>query len=149
MSATDSILTAVKEALEATGALDEVWVGGMVDPRGRPSSELLGVGIEPGPAVVEHLWDSGPGGGPVVTVRAALRVVVRHVDPEIRDQHADRLTAVVRNALDGQKLGAGNWPDFTRVGSWTWLPPSSEQREILAAFETKFLEAGWASADDS
>lgn len=149
MSAPNAILNAVKEALEATGAFDEVWTGGLVDPRGRPSGELLGVGIEPGLVAAEQLWDAGPAGQPIVTVKAALRVVVRHVDPQIRDAEADRLTAVVRNALDGQSLAAANWPDFTRVGAWNWLPPSAEERQVLAAFETRFLEPAWASADAS
>lgn len=141
-----AVLEAIRAALEATREFDVVWDAGEDDPRGRPAKDLLAVGVEAGPATAETLGDAGPDGLTIVTLRASLRIVVRRDDAALRDADARRLLAVARNALDGRKLVATGWPDWARVLDWRELPAVDVERQVLATYQHRWHEEGWAAA---
>ena len=136
----------IRARLEATGEFEEAWIPGLEDDRGNPTSQAFIASIEPASSVIYEAGDSVEIGGQVVTATINIRMVVRHEDPIIRDETAERLLNVCRNTLFGQSLAGFTFTQKTRVRRWQWLKPISIERRINMVLETDYLDDGQAVA---
>jgi hypothetical protein len=141
------IRRAVADALNATGAFDAVWIADPDDPTGNAASNWRAAGIRPGATTLLQGFDGAAGGGLVYRCQIPLTLVSRHEDQQVRDELAEELLNVARNALNGRGLGGLAIAQQTIVRSWTWMPPSPPERQVRAVIELHYLEEGWASSD--
>ena len=147
MSAEHDILNAARDLLDATNEFSDIWLPGLDDPRGKPASELLFCGLEPGASRVVTGFDSEPWGAVVYETRIPIEIEVRNADGEIRDETADRLLEVVKNTLDGQSLAGFTFPGKTYITQWQRAKARPPTRRITATLVCQYLEEGWAAGD--
>lgn len=136
------IRAAIRDALAATRCYDGVYLSGLPEDFGQSSGRLLVAVVEPGGARVESPWDAAPEEGLVVRGSAALTLIARHEDPEIRDQDAEWLVAIACNALNGQTLAGVTSPQFSMVESWRALPAQAPERRFQATFNYLYFVEG-------
>lgn len=147
MSRERDIRQAVVDLLTATGEFDEVSLGDS-DPRGKSASNFKLATVDPASTRANDQWDAAPFGGSLLDCRIMLGISVRANDPKLRDDEAERLLNVVRNALNGAALVDGyTMPDFTKVKNWSWKTASADQRDLTATLDVRYLEEGWDAAD--
>jgi hypothetical protein len=132
----------VHDLLDQTGAFDGVYLSGLPEHRGRRAGESRSVCIEPAETTRSDPSDAWQG-DPLLTCRLNLVFLVRHEDPQIRDDTAELLLNVAADALGGNTLGDAALPSRTRIQSWAWLPPSAPERRITAVLEYQYLIDGW------
>lgn len=146
MSRERDVRQAVVDLLAATGEFHDVTLGDS-DPRGRAASDLRLATVDPSSTSSDDQWDGGPDGGSVLDCRILVTVYVRAADPKLRDDAAERLLNVVRNAVNHQSLGDLTLPDFTKIKTWTWRPAQGGERSIVCVLSVRYIEEGWTSAD--
>jgi hypothetical protein len=141
------IRNAVHDLLMATHAFDEVWLPGMQSPRGKAASDIRACAIDPKRTTTLSGFDAAEIGAWIYRCQIGLTVVVRNDDEQLRDETAEQLLNLVRNALDGVSLGGITLLEKTWVGDWTWLNPQPPERKIQATLTCEYLEEGWEVAD--
>lgn len=140
---------AAGELLAATGEFHCVAVGGEVFANGAAASDLAFALIDPMDTQEADEHDAAPWGASILKSRCSLVVGSRHSDPILRDDRAERLLNVARNALNGKSLGDFTMPDFTKVSRWSWQRAADSERRISCTLAFTYLEEGWDDADVS
>jgi hypothetical protein len=143
------VRNAIVSALTTTGAFDSggVWITGLPEDSGAPSSDFAAVAIEPVSSTQEDRWDSQTDGGLIVTSRVTITVLNRNADAQLRDEGAEMLLDMAADALNGQSLAGLTLPGLTRFMSWTWQPPMAPERRIAATFTYSYIVEGWDGYD--
>lgn len=149
------IRNAIRDALVATDAFDAVWLGAptegtsafdrlaIIDPVGAgiaSSAHHAGAIAETGRLGTGLGWDDRADSLLDYTGTAKLTLIARDEDPQIRDEMAEQLLAVLCNAVNGQVLVPGfTIPAKTIVAHWTWKDASPPERQIEATVSYGFL----------
>lgn len=124
------MLKLIAAALVATGEFDDVRTSGPPEERGTPSEESRLATLE------LKGWreeDQSNDYAAVIqdrTITFTLVIAVRHEDPDLRDDEADRLCQVCANAINGRSFGGVNIPDHTRLLSGVYHPAQSPERRL-------------------
>jgi hypothetical protein len=145
------VRNAIFDALTATNEFSTggVWITGLPEDSGSPASEQCAVAIEPNATRQEDLWDAAADGELLVTSTIKITVLYRGLDIQLRDEAAERLIDVVRNALNGNGFGGMTLTQTARVAGWTWLPTTTPERRITTMYSYQYLEPGWQTADET
>jgi hypothetical protein len=136
---------AIRDALLATGAFADVWLSGLPESYGGAASDLTAAAIEPVATSLTTGWDAPLAGGLDYTARLNAVLLARHEDPQLRDELAEQLLAVLHNAINGQSLAGITLPGKTLVQSWAWQPAAPPERRIAAIVSYSYLVTweGW------
>lgn len=142
---------AIRDALDATGAFAVVSVSGSLpEDQGLGASELTAAIIQPDTDTWQGGWDAQPEGLVELVATAIVTVLVRHEDPQARDERAEQLVMLVANAVNGAMLVPGyNVPGKTRVQRWRWQPARPPERRIAIPVQWTYLVDGWQEFDTS
>jgi hypothetical protein len=140
------VRNSIRDALEATGVFDGVYLSGLPENRGERSGNAQAVSIEPSETFQGDEWDD-TSGALVMTSRVILTFLARHEDPQIRDEIVESLLNVAANALNGKRLADLTLIPLTRFRSWNWQKPVAPERRIVAVLEYQYLVDGWAGFD--
>ena len=97
----------------------------------------------------DDLTDSSIDGDLTITSTVGILLAYRASadEPQLRDEGAENLLQYTRKALNGQGFGELCYTETARVTGWTWQPPASAERKILATFTYQFEDSGWEAAD--
>lgn len=150
------VLNAIRSALIATNAFDDqgVFLWGFNNAADEGADKTRAVAIIPLDGAEEDLYDDVLAGQMFETDRCKLVILVRDGDDRQRDEDADRLLNVCKDALNGNALnavmGAQNlYPQWTKILRWSRKEPTPPQREIEAIFQFRFDAPTWVSFDTS
>jgi hypothetical protein len=143
------IRNAIRSLLLDTDAFDTVWLTGTPDRASTPSSSQCLAIIEPESSEFTPTWDSALLGGVIVTSKVTISIVVRHPDPQTRDELAEQLFNIAGDTLNGQPLGGFVNPQMTRFVAGIWHKAIPPEREISSTFTYQYILNGWDSADEA
>jgi len=142
---------AIASILDATNAFDGIYLRSISEVPSRRAADTRAVSIEPDSVDFSDPWGddhSNPNsssGALIVTGRLCLTFMVRHDDPDCRDDAAELLVNLACNALNDQSLADLTMPPFTRFQSLKWLPPEPPERRISATFAYRYSVDAWNS----
>ena len=117
-----------------TGAFDSVWIWGLPEDYGSAASGLAAAAIEPSSSDQTDRWDDASDGSLLVTSLVTITLLIRHEDPQLRDEAVELLFDTAADALNGQSLAGLTLPSLTRFLSWRWEKPAAPERRITAIF---------------
>jgi hypothetical protein len=150
------IRNAIRSALVATDAFDDggVVLWGFRDASDQGADRTRAVSILPGPGKEDDKWDGVLDGQMLEMDHARLIIRVRDEDIQKRDEDADRLLNICKDALNGAALNTvlGEpviYPQWTKIISWDWREPTPPQREIECVFQYLFDAPTWTGFDTS
>lgn len=139
---------AVRDTLLSTGVFDAVWTGGLDEPRGRTTSEVVSCGIAKDNIMTDPQWDTAPWGAFLVHMKLKLQVAVRHPDPDTRDSIADDCIAVIQDKLNGKPVpGITVVPDMSYVRLITYDKPTSGEIRLACVYHVFYLKPGWDGSE--
>jgi hypothetical protein len=140
------VRNAIKELLDVTGAFDGVYLSGLPEDRGERSGDLRAAAVEPDSTAASGRWDD-VAGALVMTATAAITLIARDEDPQLRDEAAELLLNTAAAVLNGRSLAGATLPGSTRIRSWAWQKPAAPERRIVAKLEFQYLVEGWGGLD--
>lgn len=137
MSRERDVRNAMRDALLATSAFDDVLIGRDVEDYGAG-----GIGawcrIDPIGDSGRGMWDEGD--ELEVTSKVKITITARHEDQQMRDEMAERLVNVARNAINDQSHASLTMPGLTGFDSARWLPPKHPARQVEATFSYRYFQ---------
>lgn len=140
---------AIRTALLATNAFDEVWIWGLPEQYGTGASKQAAAAIDPQATAENDLYDDE--GAIEYRCTITITLLYRNEDPQARDEGAELLLNCAQNALNGAALQSLDLPDLisakTRFNGWAWQPAVAPERRIRAVFMATYLLDGWNSLD--
>ena len=137
---------AAKDALNATGQFDAVYLSGLPEDYGQAAGQLRVAVIEMGNEFrVNDLWDSAQDGGLTVDGEAHITVLVRDQDPQVRDELAELLINVISNTLNGVAMDSWTTEQTSFVMRWRPIPSQAPERRMMAVYEYQYFVEGWTS----
>lgn len=144
------IRNAIKAALIATNAFNEVFLTGLPERYGFGADKVAAAVIEPSSTSKQHIWDDAPWGGVTYTCDIVVTLLYRAIDPQLRDEAVERLLDMAVNAIAGQALVPGlTIPAKTEIVTWRWEKAVHPERRITATFQVGYLVEGWDQLDTS
>jgi hypothetical protein len=141
------VRNAIQTTLLATGQFDTVWMTGLSEDYGQGADELRAVAIDPVNSSERDDWDSSTAGGVLIQSTVTIMILVRHIDPQLRDEAAELLLDTVANTLNGQSLAGLTLPPWTRITNWRWLDATAPERRIQATLQYSYIVEGWENFD--
>ncbi len=141
MSRERDIRNGIAELIETTGEFDEAYLGSW-EERGRPTSDIKAVCIEPDRTGRGQGWDDEITGGWEYNCKISLDLAVRIDDPIQRDEEVERLLGVLQNTLNGVSIAGFTLAQKTYITDWTWVTPLGPERHIKAVLQADYLVEG-------
>ena len=143
------VRTAACQALAATGAFESVYPYAMPEDRGRRAGDLRAAVVAPINGSNTQEYDDITTGRPLCRMTFHVIVLARDDDAQTRDEAADRLLSVVKNALNGVSLAGLTFPFTTMVRSVQWLQPTPPERSVRAVVEAAYEVPDWNAFNTS
>jgi hypothetical protein len=127
------VLTAIRDAIAATGEFDGVFMSDLPEERGRSGGDHNAAWVSP--QTWEESSDFEDPGQTVLTRKVGwtLTLMVRRQDPEARDRELTRLLSVAQNAVDGQSVGGLTLPAWTRLKSGRYEKARPPERRLISS----------------
>ena len=139
------VRNAAIEALLATHAFEGVYPYVMPEDRGRRAGDLRAAVVAPVNGSNTLEYDDVSGGNPLCRMSFNVIVMCRDDDAQVRDDAADRLLSVARNAINGMSLAGLTFPFMTIVRNHQWIAPTPPERQIRLLVEAAYEVPGWTS----
>lgn len=141
------VRNAIRDALEASGAFSDVRMTSP-DDFGIPASDLAAAAIEPLSGREVDRWDGSSETGVLVEEKCLVTLLYRSNDPIARDNGAELLLQVLKNAVNGTSLAGLTVPDKTYVDEWRFLAAKHPERRVRAQVSYWYLQ-GWNDNDET
>jgi hypothetical protein len=137
------VLEAVRDAIEATGEFDGVFLPDLPEERGTSSGDGNAAWVSP------LNWDESdefqdPGDLAVLVRKVGwtLTLMVRRGESLARGRELSRLVAVCQNAVSGQSVGGLTIPAWTRLKSGRWEKARPPEQRLVSAGTFAYVVEG-------